>query len=120
MRIIINESQHSKIIDMISKMREEEGEYFYPTIYRCNKASDIPEWVKASIHDNDDMWEKYIDAFGTIYIILNDDDWFIAQYHDHDGWRIGDKNDEMISEFEMMKQLGIAKYGVNIENILGI
>ena len=65
------------------------------------------------------MWEQYIDAFGPIYIIRNDEDWFILQKNEKGGWRIGDKKDDIISEFRMMSQLGIAKYGINIDTLIG-
>jgi hypothetical protein len=103
---------------MIMQNQQEEGEYFNPTIIVCNDPYEIPKWVKASIHDDDSMWRKYIEAFGPIYIIKNDEDWFIVQYH-HNGWRVGNKKDEMISEFEMMRQLGIAKYGIDIDTLIG-
>ena len=119
MKVIITESQHNVIIKMIMRSQQEDGEYFDPTIIVCNEPSDIPKWVKASIHDKDDIWKKYLEAFGTIYIIKNDEDWFIAQKHG-DEWRVGDKKDDMISEFDMMIQLGIAKYGIDIETLLGL
>jgi len=118
MKYIITEQQHRSIIDMISKMQENEGEYFNPTIIVCNEPSEIPKWVKASIHDDDNMWRTYIDAFGPIYIVKNDEDWFIIQKQEE--WRIGDKKDNMISEFEMMKLLGIAKYGLTVDILLGL
>jgi len=118
MKVIITESQHNAIVKMIMKSQQKDGEYFDPTIIVCNEPSDIPKWVKASIHDDNSMWRKYIEAFGPIYILKNDEDWFIIQKHEE--WRIGDKKDNMISEFEMMRRLGIAKYGINIDTLLGI
>lgn len=120
MKIIITESQHNAIIKMIMQSQQEDGEYFDPTIIVCNEPSEIPKWVKASIHDDDDMWGQFIDAFGPIYIIRNDEDWFIIQKQDEGNWRIGNYNDKMISEFEMMIQLGIAKYGIDVETLLGL
>jgi hypothetical protein len=119
MKLIITESQHNAIIKMIMQSQQEDGEYFNPTIIVCTKSSQIPKWVKTSIHDKDDIWKKYLEAFGTIYIIKNDEDWFIAQKHG-DEWRVGDKKDDMISEFDMMIQLGIAKYGIDIDTLLGL
>ena len=118
MKYLITESHHNAIIKMIMQNQQEEGEYFNPTIIVFNDPYEIPKWVKASIHDDDSMWRKYIDAFGPIYIVKNDEDWFIIQKHEE--WRIGDKNDNMISEFEMMKTLGIVKYGINVETLLGL
>jgi hypothetical protein len=120
MKIIITESQHNVIVKMIMQSQQEDGEYFDPTIIVCNEPSEIPKWVKASIHDDDDMWEQYIDAFGPIYIIRNDEDWFILQKNEKGTWRIGDKKHDIISEFKMMSLLGIAKYGIDVETLLGL
>jgi hypothetical protein len=119
MKVIITESQHNAIVKMIMQSQQKDGEYFDPTIIVCNRPSDIPRWVKASIHGNDSLWGKYIVAFGTIYIVKNDEDWFIIQKNAFDEWRVGDKNNDMISEFRMMRELGIAKYGINIDTLLG-
>jgi len=120
MKLIITESQHNAIMKMIMRSQQEDGEYFDPTIIVCNEPSDIPKWVKASIHDDDNMWRRYIEAFGTIYIVKNDEDWFIIQKNSEGQWRVGSKNDERITEFEMMKDLGIAKYGIDIDTLLGL
>jgi hypothetical protein len=120
MKVIITESQHNAIIKMIMQSQQEDGEYFDPTIIVCNEPSEIPKWVKASIHSDDDLWMKYIEAFGSIYIIRNDEDWYILQKNEKGGWRIGDKKHDIISEFDMMIRLGIAKYGIDIETLLGL
>ena len=120
MKVIITESQHNVIIKMIMQSQQEDGEYFDPTIIVCSEPSEIPKWVKASMHSNDDLWMKYIEAFGPIYIIRNDEDWFILQKNEKGTWRIGDKKDDIISEFKMMSKLGIAKYGIDVETLLGL
>lgn len=120
MKIIITESQHNVIVKMIMQSQQEDGEYFDPTIIVCNEPSEIPKWVKASINSDDDLWEQYIDYLGPIYIIRNDEDWFILQKNEEGTWRIGDKNNGIMSEFKMMSQLGIAKYGIDVETLLGL
>ena len=116
MKIIITESQRNIIIDLIKRSQEENGEYFDPAVITCYTPEEIPKWVKKAIHEKDDLWEKYIDAFGPIYVIRNGGEWFIAQKHDE--WKIGTMDDDIISEFEMLKRLGVAKYGIGIEDLL--
>lgn len=63
------------------------------------------------------IWNKYIEAFGPLYIIKYGGNYYVAQYQ-KDGWFISDEGGYNISEPDLIDSLGLSKFGFSLNQLI--
>ena len=65
------------------------------------------------------IWNKYIEAFGPLYIIKYGGNFYVAQYQE-DGWFISYESGYNISENDFIESLGLEKFGFDIDQLINM
>ena len=63
------------------------------------------------------IWNKYIEAFGPLYIIKYGGNFYVVQYQT-DRWMITDESGYTISENDFIESLGLSKFGFSLTQLI--